>query len=320
MTYFDVFNGDADGICALHQLRLASPREARLVTGVKRDIELLQRVEAKAGDEVTVLDISMEQNQASLCVLLDAGVKLRWFDHHRAGDIPAHPNLDAHIDTAAEICTSLLVNDYLGGRYLAWAVTAAFGDNLHGAARRAAVPLNLSAAQLDSLCELGEAINYNAYGESIEDLHFAPDTLYRRLHTYVDPFDFIHDAPEYTVLREGYRADMARAQSLRPELTEDWGTAYIMPADSWARRVSGVWANDLAQTEPDRAHAVLTRHEGGYVVSVRAPLNRRSGADELCVQFPGGGGRKAAAGINHLQDADLGRFIHAFGRIFGAGA
>ena len=40
--YYDVFNGDADGICALHQLRLAEPRPtAELVTGVKRDIRLL---------------------------------------------------------------------------------------------------------------------------------------------------------------------------------------------------------------------------------------------------------------------------------------
>lgn len=42
---YDVFNGDADGICALHQLRLARPRpEAQLVTGVKRDIRLLRHL------------------------------------------------------------------------------------------------------------------------------------------------------------------------------------------------------------------------------------------------------------------------------------
>lgn len=40
----DIFNGDADGICALIQLRLAYPAEAQLVTGVKRDIVLLSRV------------------------------------------------------------------------------------------------------------------------------------------------------------------------------------------------------------------------------------------------------------------------------------
>ncbi|MCE2831577.1 MAG: acetyltransferase, partial [Oxalobacteraceae bacterium] len=33
MAFFDVFNGDADGICALHQVRLHCPRDAVLVTG-----------------------------------------------------------------------------------------------------------------------------------------------------------------------------------------------------------------------------------------------------------------------------------------------
>jgi hypothetical protein len=45
MTHYDVFNGDADGICALQQLRLAEPGTSVLVTGVKRDIGLLARVD-----------------------------------------------------------------------------------------------------------------------------------------------------------------------------------------------------------------------------------------------------------------------------------
>ena len=60
MTNFYAFNGDADGLCALQQLRLADAAPAELITGVKRDIELLQRVPAKAGDCVTVLDVSLE--------------------------------------------------------------------------------------------------------------------------------------------------------------------------------------------------------------------------------------------------------------------
>lgn len=55
---FDVFNGDADGICALHQLRLNEPLDSELITGVKRDIELLNRVSVKSGDNVVVLDVS----------------------------------------------------------------------------------------------------------------------------------------------------------------------------------------------------------------------------------------------------------------------
>ena len=52
MAHFDVFNGDADGICALHQLRLARPCDSTLVTGVKRDISLVKRVDARPGDTV----------------------------------------------------------------------------------------------------------------------------------------------------------------------------------------------------------------------------------------------------------------------------
>ena len=66
MINYDVFNGDADGICALVQLRLAEPKESQLITGVKRDINLLRRVQASAGDRITVLDISMAKNQADL--------------------------------------------------------------------------------------------------------------------------------------------------------------------------------------------------------------------------------------------------------------
>ena len=40
MTAYDVFNGDADGLCALQQWRLADPAPSTLVTGVKRDIQL----------------------------------------------------------------------------------------------------------------------------------------------------------------------------------------------------------------------------------------------------------------------------------------
>ena len=46
MANFDVFNGDADGIISLVQLRLASPLNSTLITGYKRDINLLSRVDA----------------------------------------------------------------------------------------------------------------------------------------------------------------------------------------------------------------------------------------------------------------------------------
>ena len=94
---FDVFNGDADGVCALHQMRLASPADSILITGPKREINLLERVKAKAGDEVLVLDIALSKNRAALDRLLEDGVRVRYFDHHQPGDIPQHPAFEPHI-------------------------------------------------------------------------------------------------------------------------------------------------------------------------------------------------------------------------------
>ena len=79
--------------------------------------------------------------------------------------------------------------------------------------------------------------------------------------------------------------------------------------------MTGVYSNELANETPSRAHAVLTyNNRGGYQVSVRAPLENKTGADELCRQFPEGGGRKAAAGINHLEKEALPLFIERFSK------
>ncbi|MBN3821604.1 acetyltransferase, partial [Paraburkholderia sp. Se-20369] len=124
------FNGDADGLCALQQLRLAEGVRGTLVTGVKRDIRLLERIDARAGDRVTVLDVSHDQNRDACARLLRDGVTVRYFDHHFAGALPGDARFDAYIDTAADVCTSALVNRYLGGRHVRWAIVAAFGDEL----------------------------------------------------------------------------------------------------------------------------------------------------------------------------------------------
>lgn len=318
MTYFDVFNGDADGICSLIQLRLSQPRESQLVTGVKRDIKLLRQVQAQSGDEVTVLDISLDKNRDALDDVLQTGAKVDYFDHHFAGDIPDHPNLEAHINTDSSIGTSFLVDQALDGKQRAWAVVGTFGDNFDPTAEKLAEALGLSADDLAQLRELGRLINYNGYGESVDDLHFAPTDLYQRAVQYSDPLDFIRNDPAFQALKEGYDADAANAASLKPEVESDCCALYVLPAQAWARRISGVYANDLATAAPERAHALLTRNSAdtGYVVSVRAPINRPEGADSLCREFPTGGGRKAAAGINLLTDTDFDAFRKAFEKTF----
>ncbi len=312
----DIFNGDADGICALVQLRLAQPAQSRLVTGVKRDIQLLKDLIVQKNDFVTVLDISLKKNHIALDRILRQGATVFYVDHHESGDIPQHPNLKTIINTAANTCTSLLVDQYLGGKYRAWAVTAAFGDNLIDSAKQAAQTLSLSDRQLKQLKDLGIYINYNGYGNCLSDLHFAPDALYRELLPYSSPFDFIVDNQIiYEQLLTGYKDDMSQARNIKPEYQTATVSVYILPDTLWARRISGVFGNQLANESPTRAHAVLSYNsQGGYQVSVRAPITNKLGADELCSSFATGGGRKGAAGINHLPLDELPTFIAAFAK------
>jgi len=106
--YIDVCNGDADGLCAVVQCCLHEPQAARLITGLKRDIALLDRAQAGLGDKLLVCDPSMRRNRHPLMRLLEAGVSVRYFDHHKVDDIPVHPLLDAHIDVGGDTCTNLL--------------------------------------------------------------------------------------------------------------------------------------------------------------------------------------------------------------------
>jgi hypothetical protein len=319
VAYIDVFNGDADGLCSLVQLRNANPVVSRLVTGVKRDIDLLDRVTVSEGDRLTVLDVSLDKNRVGLKAALEAGAEVTYVDHHFAGDIPQHPKLTAHINTASDVCTSLLVNGMLKGQFAEWAVVGAFGDNLRNSAVAVAKPLDLSAAELELLENLGIYLNYNGYGASIEDLHFDPEALYRSIAPFASPRAFILEAKEtFSQLEEGYKNDM-RAASELPAAHSDRATAvFILPDERWARRVSGVYSNDLANDSPDRAHAVLTeKQNGNYLVSIRAPLNNKRGADEFCRQFATGGGRAAAAGINDLPMTSLTNFIDRFQSFYG---
>src|SRR5262245_13587793 len=228
MVTFDVFNGDADGICALQQLRLASPAESTLVTGVKRDIRLLSRVFPSPGDAVTVLDVSLDSNRQDLVRILDAGAEVTYFDHHFAGEVPGHPLLKTHLSTSKEVCTSLLVDGFLRGRFRLWAIVGAFGDNLDSVASRLGVNM-LTENQLGQLQELGRLLNYNAYGKAIDDLHVAPERLYRLLHPYENPLDFAAEQSVFRLLQEGFAADMAQAAALEPEVAAEKLTVYVLP-------------------------------------------------------------------------------------------
>ena len=309
--HYDVFNGDADGICALLQLRLEEPLVSTRITGIKRDIALLERVHAEPGDTVTVLDISMVKNSDALSQLLARDVSVDYVDHHAAGAIPDHPNLTATISEAPEVCTALLVNGRLRGKRVEWAITGAFGDNLDEPAQRLAEKSGLQAPDIAGLKELGVFINYNGYGPSLDDLHFHPGALYESLLEAGRPQAFL-DSSTFRQLQQGYQEDLAASAALTPIVEEPAFAVYQLPDAAWARRVSGVFSNDLVRAFPARAHAVLTeRDDDSFLVSVRAPFERRTGAEAVCSQFETGGGREAAAGINRLPAAALDQLIGA---------
>ncbi len=318
--YYDVFNGDADGICALLQLRLHSPQPSRLITGVKRDIKLLTQVASQQDvTGVTVLDISMEKNVDPLFELLKHQIPTFYCDHHRHGKIPHSQYLTALIDLNAEICTSLLINQHLDGAYTKWAVVGAYGDNLLNQAALLADEIGLSQNEKAFLQELGVLLNYNAYGSSLSDLHITPATLFTQLLDYPNPLALKDDfSSPYHRLKQGYQADLAHIESLQATHINEEIRIFELPNEVWARRCSGVLSNKLANQEPNKAHAVLTlnQSEEDYTVSLRAPLSHRTGADEICSSFATGGGRKAAAGINQLPIIRKAEFIQKLGSYY----
>lgn len=312
MKHIDIFNGDADGICALLQLHHAHPRDSfELVTGVKRDISLVEKIRCQPDDIVTVLDISLEKNLTAIQRLLTQGNKILYIDHHFPGEIPQADQLTAIINTSPETCTSLLTHGFVQGGFAEWAVTGAFGDNLESAATALATKIGLTLAQRQQLQKLGTYLNYNGYGSDLSDLHFSPAELFQLLRPYSNPLHFIKALPDvFSRLETGYNSDMSKAKSAEIICNSAYTQTILLPNKTWARRVSGVYGNALANQNPSKAHAVLTeKANGNFLVSVRAPQNNKTGADDICRQFPSGGGRKGAAGINDLPAQELGSFL-----------
>lgn len=321
MTRHDVFNGDADGLCAVQQWRLAEPDErAVAVTGAKRDIALLARVDAVAGDEVTVFDVSLHVNRAALERTLAAGARVRWFDHHYAGVPPAHPALDACIDTRPDTCTSLIVDARLGHRFAPWAAVGAFGDNLHAPARALCAAAGLDASQTARLAELGEALNYNAYGDDVADLPLHPAELRRAMARHADPFGFAAQSPVCARLLATCREDLERACAGPASADAPGAAVWRLPDAPWARRVRGAFGNLLALRDPQRAHAVVVpRADGAYTVSLRVPADAGLSADAFCRTYPRGGGRAIAAGIDAVGPDALDAIVRAFVATYGDG-
>ena len=164
---------------------------------------------------------------------------------------------------------------------------------------------------------LGIAINYNAYGETIADLHVPPVELAAEMLPFSDPLEFADESVACKRLADGFTADMELAKRLTPAREAPGAVVFMLPDAAWARRASGTFANDKAKAHAASAVAIVSpRTEGGYLVSVRVPKEFSVSAEAFCRRFPTGGGRRTAAGINHLPGEELENFTTAFEQQF----
>ncbi|MFL2961473.1 MAG: hypothetical protein ACJZ2K_00625 [Candidatus Poseidoniaceae archaeon] len=277
MRWF-AFNGDADGICSMVQWGLVHGIEGKIITGVKRDIDLLRKINPESGDEIICMDISLARNHSRARELCERGFKITWFDHHLAGE--PIDGLDAHIDTSSNVCTAKIVENFLGVKS-DWAQVALHGDGLS---------VHSSKPEFK---ELGELLNYNGYGANLDDLHFHPDVLLHLCLESKTPEDFLQ-TPTFEILKKGFADDMKNVESIN-----EVDGIYLLPNEAWARRVVGVMAHRINSTGPG-PHVIAIDKGQTLQVSLRGD----EGIGDICSMF-GGGGRATAGGIDALPKEEI---------------
>tara|TARA_Y100001954_G_scaffold81421_1_gene89537 strand:+ start:14983 stop:15855 length:873 start_codon:yes stop_codon:yes gene_type:complete len=272
------YNGDADGICSMVQWGLVYGIEGHRVTGVKRDIELLERVNPNPDDQIIVMDISLARNHARAVELSSQGFDITWFDHHLAGE--PIDGITTNVDTSANVCTARIVEKFLGVES-DWAQVALHGDGLS---------VHSSKPEFK---ELGELLNYNGYGADLSDLHFHPDDLLLLCLQAKTPQNFM-ETQAFMTLKNGFESDLSNAKNI--ELNNGY---YLLPNEAWARRVVGVMAHRINESG-DGPHVIAIDKGETLQVSIRGI----EGIGELCKMF-GGGGRATAGGIDALPKSEI---------------
>lgn len=317
-----LFNGDADGLTAQHILGLTLGAPDLRITGWKRDVHLLRRLPPMAAGRIHALDISLRQNLDVLPAVLGQGnVEITWYDHHDPGEPPAHPRLHLHIHQAPGTCTAAIVHAVCGRAHPLWAAMAAFGDNVPATAEALVKDAGAGAEAAARLRQAGILLNYNAYGEKPGDVLYEPADLAVRMAAFRSALDFAAEAALFDPLEAQFLADQARFEGLAALVDAPASRAFLVPDEPWARRFAATWANARILAHPQEALAMIhPRADGTFSVSIRAPRRAEGhapSAADLAAEFPTGGGRKLAAGINILPASDFERFLERFRGFFG---
>jgi hypothetical protein len=316
MKYYDFFNGDADGIISLHQYRLHFPKKSEVFTGVKRDVKLLRHAVEIKNSTLSVFDISLLSNKDYMGEVLNNNNRVTWFDHHEPGETDLGENFSIKVDADPNCCTNILVDKYIDGLHRPWTICGAYGDNLHEQAEK--LNPNFNEKIMSELKEIGETLNYNGYGNELSDLTVDPKEVYLDLHQYVSPFQYRKKSEIYNKIHTQLISDKAELSSSEILHDTDTGKVILLPNTKASVRYSGIYSNQQTTDDPDKAFAILTLvDEENYRVSIRSPKTNPYGASKLALQFPTGGGREKAAGVNELPKSELINFISKFEEVYG---
>ena len=176
---------------------------------------------------------------------------------------------------------------------------------------------NLTEEQVIFLKQIGLVVNYNSYGQTVEDLFFPPEEIAKAVKACgSDIFRFTEQSDIFPTLFENFSADMSSAVCQEPYSISDNAVIYALPNEAWTHRVMGSFSNHLVSTNKGLACAIaVLNSDGTYRISVRSSINNPYGAGNLCKKF-GGGGREKAGGVNNLDASELDKFKEEFDRTF----
>lgn len=314
-------NGDADGIFSfriLHESLGLRESNVRIVSDVKRQTHLIERVLAAENEDIYALDIELSKNSESVLKLINKN-RFFWFDHHvskfSVDEIINHINFHNFINTASNYNTSKIAYEKMNSKSSGWMISALFGDGLQEIAQDECDKHKISAADAKVLEQVGRFINYNSYGNSATDLFFHPVDICHDVLKYSDPVEFYRQSEIPKKIERFYEEDRTQFLNFLGQLKA--ADILDLPNEPWSIRFSGEAGNTLSRMYPDRTFAIVSQNrDSTYNVSVRSSKNSMVHIGQFCNQFHNGGGRAHSGGITSLPSEQLQHFKSEFRKEF----
>ncbi len=274
---FDICAGDADALCAVLQWRLHEPKVAQMVSGPLCVTDSLGNFPVFPGDELLVCNVPIQVSRTPVTQTPARHATVQYLDCRGPASLLWHLQAKGTIPTSAKVCSSLLVNHLLQGKFRGWALVGAYGSAVQFDSEAQALAPGCSAGERKRLQQLGEAISYNAGVLHPRYVYMEPAHLYAQLARYDDPLDFLQAEPVAAELDGVFQSDLQKALAWKPYWKDAHATVYVLPDEGWAYRVARQLKSRLAVLNPGRAIAVLSPAGSGSVrVAVQSGLDVRA--------------------------------------------